>query len=194
MRSTRAWFSAALLLGACAIPNIEIVDSLDTSGGTSSATSGTSNSGGTKSGQGGSKGTPPDEAGAGVGGEPEGGTTSEPGGGTGGAQSTGGTGSPPARTAVGKFCNAVVVAGQPVSLDLRVGEGANVVHIVAESGTCSPIVGRDCTPIFVGDSVTVSVYDLSGAELAIGATEILPGSNPTTAPLRRMMRYSGWAD
>ncbi len=166
----RAWSLAALLLGASAIPNIDIVDSVEQTGGRASS--------GGRAGSG-DAGEPDDAAGAepGFGGEPPGGTSGSGGTSTAGTSSTGGGGPTPAKTAFGKFCNAVIVAGQPVSLDLRVGEGANLVHIVAESGTCSPVVNRPCVPISSGSAVPVGVYDLDGQVLAAGAPRIAPGES-----------------
>lgn len=176
----RAWSVLALLLGSCAIPNISIVDKLDEgSGGSSSNQSGASNQAGKKNEQGGSGDAPdtPGGADSGAAGDPQGGTG--PGGGTdqGGKPATGGGGSGPmpAKTAVAKFCNAVVVAGEAVSIDLRVGEGANLAHIVAESGTCTPVVNRACLPIQTGSSVPVGVYDLDGNVLYAATVRIEPG-------------------
>lgn len=179
MASKRAWSLLALLLGACAIPNISIVDSLDApSGGAGSNESGTTNHAGTKNDpQGGNSGAPDMPDGPEPGTAGEGGTS--PSGGTdlGGRPATGGGGSGPmpAKTAVAKFCNAVVVAGEPASFDLRVGDGANLVHLVAESGTCSPVVNRACLPIETGSNVPVGVFDLDGNELYPALVRIEPG-------------------
>jgi hypothetical protein len=161
----------ALLLGACAIPDIEVVDSLDRGSGGSTSKAGAANQAGTKSpsNQGGIDST---EGGAGPGGESsEGGTNNNPGGGTptggnpplGGNSPTGGgggSGGAPPKNAVAKFCNAVVIGGEVIDLDLRIGSGSSLVHLVAESGTCSPTVGRACQAIPSGASVPVEVYDL----------------------------------
>lgn len=185
MRSKRAWTFVGLLLGACAIPNIEIDDSRGGGGGGGS--SGSDNRGGSepgsiggrKGGQAGDDGIEPISGGEpAVGGMP----TTTPGGG--GTDSTGGTSSPsggsttepkPAKLAVGKFCNAVVVGGVPVALDLRIGSGDNLVHIVADSGTCAPVVGRACVPITTGSSVPIGVYDLDGEAYFQASTRIEPG-------------------
>jgi hypothetical protein len=177
----RAWSLLVLLLGSCAIPNISIVDSLGEggSGGSSSNQSGASSQSGTRNepGAGGGGTDVPGGTDSGAAGDPRGGT--DPGGGTdqGGKPPTGGggTGPMPAKTATAKFCNAVVVAGETVSFDLRVGEGANLTHIVAESGTCTPAVNRACLPIPTGSSVPVGVYDLDGKELYTAAVRIEPG-------------------
>ncbi len=178
MASKRAWSLLALVLGACAIPNISIVDSLDETSGGSSSKSGAANRGGTKNEpQGGNAGEEDTAAGNDSG--ANGGTESTAGTGpsTAGTAPSGGGGSGPmpAKTAVAKFCNAVVVSGEPVSFDLRIGEGANLVHIVAASGTCSPIVNRACVPIPTGSAVPVGIYDLDGRELYPRAVRIEPG-------------------
>jgi len=182
MPSKRAWCLLALLLGACAIPNISIVESLDETRGGSSGKSGAATQAGTKNAQGGSSGEPDLPAGSdsGPGGvDNTGGTEPSTGGNppSGGNPPTagGGSGPPPGKTAVGKFCNAIVVAGESVSLDFRIGEGANLVHIVADSGTCSPAVNRPCLPIQTGSDVPVGVYDLDGNELYRASTRIEPG-------------------
>jgi hypothetical protein len=185
MASKRAWYSLALLLSACAIPNISVVESLDeTTGGSGSNESGATNQAGTKNNnQGGSSGEPDMGAGSDAGGDPNGGTNTagtgpsggnSPSGGTSPAGG-GGTGPMPAKTAVAKFCNAVVVGGESVSLDLRVGSGANLVHIVAESGTCSPVVDRACVPIQTGSAVPLGIFDLNGEQIYDANVLIEPG-------------------
>jgi len=175
MMNKTAWFLAALLMGACAIPDISLVEQFDDAKGGSSGKSGADNRGGTKSeSQGGNSGEPEPPGGGEAGTDAVGGTGITPGGGrppTAGSD----TGPMPGKTAFGKFCNAVVLAGEPVALDLRVGEGSNLVHIVADSGTCSPIVDRPCQPIQSGSVVPVGVYDLDGVALFTAQIRVEPG-------------------
>jgi hypothetical protein len=157
MRAKRAWCLVALLVGACAIPNIEIVDKKQpaSKGGTS---------------QGGGTATLPESDG----GVPGGGDPGAAGEAPGGTSPSGGS-SPVVKDAFAKFCNAVVVAGETASLDLRIGEGPNLVHIVADSGTCSPLVNRPCTPIPSGKKVKIGVFDLNGASLFSADLDIASG-------------------
>jgi len=173
MRTLRAWSLSLLLVGACAIPDIDVVDSLETGG--RAATAGT---GGSKANPSGGRGGMPDTSTAGepeTGGEPTGGTDT---GGTNGAgTSSGGSGGtgPKPKLAYAKFCNAVVAAGESVSFDLRVGEGADLVHLVADSGSCSPAVKRPCVPITTGSEVLIAVHDLDGTQLYPALVKIEPG-------------------
>jgi hypothetical protein len=186
MRTERAWFLLAALIGACAIPNVEIVDSLDgaSAGATSSNEGGTSSHAGTKgsTGKAGSAnptaGASTDSGGAadmGQGGEPSVGAAPTSGGtatgGSGGSRPTGGSGGsgPVTAGAVAKFCNEVTYLGAAVDLQLRIGTGASMVKIVASTGTCQPVVSHDCTPISIGTK-TIDVYFLDGTAFWTGST------------------------
>jgi hypothetical protein len=191
MRNKKSWTLVALLLGACAIPDVEIDPSLDGSSGGSASSDdgGTSNHAGKGStGKAGSD-SPITDAGADTGGTSSGGTSSggmsetgqagEPpsvggtfgtsgkaSGGSGGTRPAGGTGGTggtgvPPAGAVAKFCNAVSFEGSAVDMELRVGSGASMVRIVATTGTCQPVVNHACTPIPTGSAVPVTVYNKS---------------------------------
>jgi hypothetical protein len=199
MQNKKSWALVALLVvGACAIPNVEIDNSLGGSSGGSASSdeAGKSNHGGTISsiGEAGGPG-PTTDAGADSGGTSSGGTSEtgqagEPpsvggsvgtggkgSGGSGGTRPTGGTGGtgvPPAG-AVAKFCNEVTISGQAVDMELRIGSGASMVRIVATTGTCKPVVNHACTAIPTGSLVPVNVFDASNKQYVANALDIAAG-------------------
>jgi len=196
MRNQKSWALLAWFVGACAIPNVEIDDSLGgSSGGSpSSDDGGTSNHAGSKNQNGKDGGAgPTTDAGADTGGTSETGQAGEPpsvGGSTGGTASggsggtrpaggtgtggTGGTGVPPAG-AVAKFCNEVTINGAAVDMELRIGTGANMVSIVATTGTCKPVVNHACSPIPIGSAVPVNVFDKANNEVWMAMPKIAAG-------------------
>jgi hypothetical protein len=170
MRFGRSWLLLGVLLGSCVIPDVEIVDSPDSTSGASASSNegGASNHAGTKgsTGKAGSANPTTGAGGAadiGQGGEPSFGATATSGGratgGAGGSGTTGGTGGsgPVPPGAVAKFCNGVTYLGQSVDLELRIGTGASTVRMVASTGTCQPVVPHDCTPITTGTKA-LNVY------------------------------------
>ena len=182
MRNKKSWSLLALLLGACAIPDVDVVDWHDSAGGSSSSDEGGTSQGGTKgpAGKAGST-SPTTDGGAGSGGTGDTGPGGEPsvGGsiGTGGSRPSGGTGGsgvPPAG-AVAKFCNEVTISGQAVDLELRIGSGASPVRIVARTGTCQPVVNTPCKAIPTGTAVPVKVYDVAGNNLWMASPAIVAG-------------------
>lgn len=181
MQKKYFWSLFALLPIACAIPDISIVDSLDSSGGKSQGgknQGGTSSTAGKSGSAAGDPGEEPTEGGA----DSTGGTSSTAGStGSGGTTSTAGTsptsGGAATRNAVAKFCNGVIAGEEPIELDLRIGSGSNIAHIVAESGTCSPLVNRACTAIPTGDAVPVNVYALDGSPVYAATLPIVAGQS-----------------
>lgn len=65
----------------------------------------------------------------------------------------------PEPTAFGKFCNNAYYSGDPTTMSLTIGTGANAVTITADSDTCTPIGGVACQAIPGGTSVPVEVSD-----------------------------------
>lgn len=193
MRSKTAWALLALIVGACAIPDVRIVDSLDDtgthdggapsdSGGTKSSAGKTGNSagdgtGGTNDGEGGdtSSGAQPS------GGKASGGSGGSSGGrgGSGGAGNggggRGGSGPLPSGDAIAKFCNEVTLGGEEVDIELHIGPVSDPTIIVARTGTCEPIVYADCTSIPTGLKMPIQVYDLDGNLYWEGSADFTEG-------------------
>lgn len=169
-----AWL--ALLVVACAVPNVDIVDSLDDSGSNDDGNAGNGNGNGNAGDggkQGGGKGGSGSTADAGDGsgnvGTDGGAGQASSGGQTGSGASgsnTGGSGTtPPPTGAAAKFCNEVTYNGEYIDVELRVGTEDDYVSIVATTGTCQPMVNDDCTAIPTGDAVPVTLYDVNGSPL-----------------------------
>jgi hypothetical protein len=192
MRKSFGFTLLALLVGACAIPDVTIVESLDGEAGNSGSDEGGAPSeGGTRSGDAGMSGKANsgageagDDGGGTAGNSPSTGGTSATGGkGSGGSganpnagsTSTGGSGGDPSG-AVAKFCNNVTVGGEFTDFVLRIGTGQNRVSIVATSGSCQPIVNEDCASVPTGSAVPFTVVDANdeewwGGDLTIAAGE-----------------------
>lgn len=149
MSSVKSWFLVGLLGVACVVPDVEVVDDSDDD---DTPTSGKSS----KASTGGRSGT----AGSNQGGSDDGGTSSSAGIGTSPVQ--GGTSSSPAGSAVGKFCNGIVVDGQNFPLTLTIGTASEQTVFTADSDTCRPISGKACAGIPVGTDLTVTL--LAGDE------------------------------
>jgi hypothetical protein len=191
MRKIFGFTLFALLVGACAIPDVTIVGSLDGAAGDSGTDEGGAPSeGGTRNSDAGTSGKGNPEPGAGgedgsgtAGSSPSTGGTSTTGGkGSGGSganpsagsTSTGGSGGE-SPGAVAKFCNNVTVDGQFTDFVLRIGAGEDEVSIVAASGTCQPIVNEDCASVPTGDAVPFTVVDSNDEEWWGGDLTIAPG-------------------
>ncbi len=81
---------------------------------------------------------------------------------------------PKGGAAVGKFCNNVLLGGQPFTATFKLGTGASQVTFVAASGACSPLVGTACPTIPTGSSFAVEVLN--------GSTSLMSGTlNGTVA-------------
>jgi hypothetical protein len=198
MRKSNIFPWLALLVAACAVPDVKIVDSLDGASGDATVDDGGGpNEGGTKgdgkSGSGNNPGASGDDDGGGTGatpsvggsssptgGRPSGGSGASPSGGSspaGGSNPSGGSGGsgplPPG--AVAKFCNNVTVAGALTDFVLRIGTGSSQASIVATSGECAPVQYDDCAGVPTGEDLPFTVEDLAGMEWWGGMLTISPG-------------------
>jgi hypothetical protein len=147
MQRAKSWLLIGFLGVSCVVPDVEVVEDSDDDTPTSGKSSKASN-GGTSS----NAGSP---QGGGGGGSDVGGTPTS--GGTGASPVQGGTSSSPDGSAVGKFCNDIMIDGQNFPLTLTIGTPSEQTVFTADSGTCRPISGKACAGIPVGTDLTVTL-------------------------------------